>query len=323
MPRTGSPRVFVRWGRRTAFMAAALLVGLAGLELSARAGLWVAVRLALPSPEARAFVTSTTQVYDPELGWRPASASSSLTLTDPLAPAQPLGPRRPGERRGFAFGDSQTVGLGVAPFQAWPGVAEADLRAAGVDVTLVNLGSPGYRSAQAVVLLERAVLAESPDFLVMDFMADDSPPLVRDYHPELAPLRAVLFESRLYRLLWLGVARARGENLGAVGNLHLDPQARDATRGAGNFGSLVELARLRHIPILFLDYPYIGGPAHALCDRAAVPDGAAFVETVPALLASGLSTPELFTDRNHLTVAGSALVGHEVAHALQGLLPAR
>jgi hypothetical protein len=163
------------------------------------------------------------------------------------------------------------------------------------------------------------VLPLDPDFLVVDCMARDSVPLPRDQLPMFVDARAALFESRLYRLLWIGVAAARGHNLGATRNVRIE---QDERAGAGNHAEIAALAAKHGIPLVFVDYPFVDTPARSLAPREALPPGVPVVEATRALVESGASAQELFLDNNHLTVRGSEIVGREVARTLAEVLPA-
>ncbi len=307
------PRSFLR---RAALALVVTLVSVGLLELLARGAIAAGMALLLP-PSVRIWVDTHRVVFDRELGWRPAVSVSAIEgshfqtrVRAPEAPRSGL--------LGYAFGDSQTHGAGIAEGRAWPAVAEETLRADGVPVTIRNLGSSGYRSAQVLRLLEVHVLPMNPDFLVVDCMARDSIPLPRHQLPRFADARAALFESRLYRLLWIGVAAARGQNLGAIGNVRIE---QDDRSGAGNHAEIAELAAKHGIPLVFVDYPFMDSPARSLAPRESLPPGVPVVEATRALVESGASAEELFLENNHLTVKGSEIVGREVARTLQTVLP--
>lgn len=301
--------------RRLAFTGVAVLGALLLLEGAARLGIVVGLHLLLP-PDVRAWVANNHVSFDPELGWRPSG-------TGPIEGGNFKGesfvddarPRTPGELRGYAFGDSQTHGAGLAEHNAWPSVAERRLREAGHNVRIINLGSSGYRSAQVLRLLETYALPRRPDFLLVDCQVNDSAPLPRDYGLRWAPVRRVLFESRLFRLLALGVAKARGENTGPTGSVVIRQSPTD-TNGAGNHDTILELAKAEKVPLLFVDYPFMGHPIAQLAPPARLPEGAEVVLASEALRTSGQTPEALFLEANHLSVAGSEVVGAAVAERL-------
>ena len=286
-------------------------------EVGARAAITGGMALLLP-PSVRIWVDTHRVVFDRELGWRPAVSVNSIEGSHFHRAIYETKPVEAG-LLGFAFGDSQTHGAGIAEYRSWPAVAQEALREAGHTVTIRNLGSSGYRSAQVLRLLELHVVPQDPDFIVVDCMARDSPPLPQRQLPLLVDVRSVLFESRVYRLLWLGVAMARGQNLGATENVRIE---QDAHPGSGNHAAIAALAAKHGIPLVFVDYPLMDRPARSLAPREALPPGVPVVEATRALIESGASAQELFLENNHLTVRGSEIVGREVARTLAEVLPA-
>ncbi len=310
-----------RASRRLLFASLAVVLVLAGLELAARVVVRTTLAVALPT-EVREWVAANRVVYDPVLGWRSADREviidgAAFKEAELLADRVP---RRPGEIRGYALGDSQTHGAGIAENHAWPGAAQDYLRAAGHDVTVINLGSSGYRSAQVLQVIEHRLLALDPDFLVVDCMTRDSR-LVEREPPSLAdPVREILFESRLYRLLRLGVAAARGENLGATDHRVRVVQPREAIGGEGNHQIIANVAAAAGIPLIFVDYPFTGTPIKQMAPPALLPPGVPVVLATAALSASEQGERDLFLDSNHLTARGSAIVGEAVAKTLADVL---
>lgn len=308
-------------GRRLLFALLACILVLVGLEVAARALVQTTLALSLP-PEVREWVAANKLVFDPVLGWRSADREviidgAAFKESELLADRVP---RAPGELRGYALGDSQTHGAGIAEEQAWPHATQAYLRAAGHEVTVINLGSSGYRSAQVLQVIEHRLLALEPDFLIVDCMARDSDPVERDPGPRVDGLRQVLFESRLYRLLRLGVAATRGENLGATEHRVRVVQPPGGPAGEGNHQAIADLAAEAGIPLVFVDYPFTGTPIRQLAPPAQLPRGVPVVLATEALSASGHRERELFLDGNHLTATGSTIVGEAVAKTLADVL---
>ena len=305
------------WLRRLLFAPLASLAALLLLEGAARVAMYTGVHLFLPADVVR-WITTKQVVFDPELGWRPAAGFPMLRgptfqEADERAVRRP---KRSGELRGFALGDSQTHGAGVAEKAAWPSVTERLLRAEGHAVDVANLGSSGYRSAQVLRLIESYVLPLDPDFLIVDCMRNDGAALPRDYGANWAPARELLFESRIYRLLWLGVARARGQNTGPMSVVNIE-QPTSALDGAGSHAEILALAKAVGVPLLFVDYPFLGNPIQSYAPADRLPPGAKVVAATAALRASGLPPAELFLEANHLSVAGSEIVGRAVADRLK------
>jgi hypothetical protein len=305
--------------RRLIFAVVAVVGALLLLEGAARLIIYTGVQVLLPK-EVVQWISTQQVVFDPALGWRPASGFTEIEGSDFLrqSTTQMAAQRRPGERRGFAFGDSQTRGAGIPENQAWPGMAERKLREDGSEFRVINMGSIGYRSAQVLRLVEAYVLPLDPDFLVVDCMVNDSVQLPRNYQDGSAWMRGALFESRLYRLLWLGVTTAQGKNTGPMGSLRIEqPTEPGQMKGPGNHQALIELAHTAGIPILFVDYPFLGNPIRSLAPASALPPGAIVVQATEALNQSGYAPEALFLENNHLSLLGSRIVGDVVAEAVR------
>ncbi|MSP54714.1 MAG: hypothetical protein EXR69_03780 [Myxococcales bacterium] len=202
---------------------------------------------------------------------------------------------------------------------AWPSVAERVLRSEGLNISLINLGSSGYRSAQVLRLIETYVLPNNPDFLIVDCLVHDSAPLPGDHQRAWGPARELLFQSRVYRLLWLAVATARGENTGPLGTVHIE-QPLSPIGGAGNHEAIAQLAAARQIPLLFVDYPFTGNPIVSYAPMSQLPAGVTVVAATAALIATGAPASRLFLDANHLSVEGSEVVGRAVADSVRAEL---
>jgi hypothetical protein len=308
--------------RKLAFALVTALLFLAALEGLCRVGMRPIVYRILPSPEMQTFVDEEHLVFDPDLGWRPAARVDRAGIESPLwghaTDTPPVKP--PGRLRGFALGDSQTAGAGLPEDRAWPKEAERVLRGRGLDVELLNAAAAGYRSSQILRLIETRLLAWDVDFLVVDCMLNDSPRLTRTYGGWSNDVRRVLFESRLYRLVWLGVAAARGQSLGPVGDVHIPQEP--PQEGPGNLDLIAELARTRHIALVFVDYPFVADPVRSLAPADRLPAGVPVAPATEALRTSGAAA-ELFLDNNHLTLIGSEVVGRVVADTLEPVLRAR
>lgn len=311
--------------RRLLFVSIAAALGLLALEGAARAGMAAVLRWTVPSPEVRDYIEHNRVVYDPELGWRPMALDGAVdTMWLGLGAARLEAEPPEGRVRVFAFGDSQTQGGGVRPEESWPALTEVELRARGMDVEVLNAAFSGYRSAQVLALLETRVLGWSPDILVVDCRVGDS--AKRAAAPPPNPLAPLLFQSRLYRVLWLGVARARGQDLGLPDPTKPQQALGADAEGPGNHAEIAALARQWGIGLVFVDYPNrsqarsridAGAPAEAL------PPGFPVVRATDALNASGRAPDALFFDINHLTVEGNQIVARAVADTLAPLVEAR
>ncbi len=302
--------------RRRALFGAVVLVGaLCALELGARVVLRRLVATELRSPAMRAFAEEPNLVFDAELGWRPATGHMMQGVDNGLWFIERLPHHKPaGRTRGFALGDSQTLGAGLRAEEAWPKVTERALQADGLDVELINAAAAGYRSSQVLRLLETRLLAWDIDFVIVDCPVRDSPALPRHFGGPLTTLRGWLFYSRLYRLLWLGVAYGRDEDLGPVGEIAQEHPAGVAQEG--NHAAILRLGEARGFKVYFLYYPVAAKPVRSLAPAEHLPEGAQALDTTSALLASGLDAKALFLHNNHMSVEGARIAGEAVATQL-------
>lgn len=82
----------------------------------------------------------------------------------------------------LALGDSLTAGLGLDPAKAFPARLEAELKATGQDVVIMNAGVSGDTTAQAAARLEWA-LTDEVDAVIVALGANDA---LRGLPPEQA-----------------------------------------------------------------------------------------------------------------------------------------
>ena len=78
-----------------------------------------------------------------------------------------------GRRRIVSLGDSFTIGYEVAATETFSSVLEARLRAAGLDVEVLNCGVSGFSNAEECLYLERELLNYSPDLVLVSFFDND------------------------------------------------------------------------------------------------------------------------------------------------------
>ena len=92
--------------------------------------------------------------------------------------------------RVLALGDSYTYGWGVAIGETWPKQIERRLRAAGFDVEVADLGSPGAGPKDYADLAEKAVPLLGPDLVIVAMVqADDLLQCAEDAQPPRDRLR--------------------------------------------------------------------------------------------------------------------------------------
>lgn len=73
------------------------------------------------------------------------------------------------------LGDSITKGVrqGVSADETFSAVLEKNLRAAGIDATVINVGVGGERTDQALTRLDEAVIARNPDLVAVMYGTND------------------------------------------------------------------------------------------------------------------------------------------------------
>lgn len=311
--------------RRLLFAPLVVVAVLALLEGVARLLLEEAVSLSIPAEQVRAHLQGGSDLlYDPVLGWRRKTLPNPTLGLDAngFRHAPVVRQKKPGVLRGFALGDSQTYGAGLRPDQAWPNVAERLLQERGRSVELVNAGLSGYRSIQALRLMQGQLAAFDPDFVIVDCqgrdsLRDDGPPIGNSFQ-DLA--QRTLFYSRLYRGARIAVEQVQARlSPGSKRNL-MNPElavkpgtAPPPSQTPGNHDLILEYAKAHGIKVFFLDYPFGDRRIQALLHPEDVPAGGQIIHSTPVLLATQKSVRELFLDNNHLTAEGAALVGGKVA----------
>jgi len=163
--------------RRLVLAAGSLLVGLLAAE--------ILLRVFPVEPPGRIHWTGEGRFVrrDPELIWRLAPNAHHVWGTDEFREERrtnALGmrddevePRRAGERRVLAMGDSFTFGHGVAANEAYPEVLAALLDAAGRPVTVFNAGVPGYGVDQVLRALPERLAQTDPDLVLIGIHCSD------------------------------------------------------------------------------------------------------------------------------------------------------
>jgi acyl-CoA thioesterase-1 len=84
-----------------------------------------------------------------------------------------FGARAQERRRLLVLGDSLTAGYGLPKNQAFPARLEAALRAAGVDVNVIDAGVSGDTSAGGLARLDWALGNPSPGYAIVELGAND------------------------------------------------------------------------------------------------------------------------------------------------------
>lgn len=321
--------------RKLLFAVVTTVVVMVALEVVLRLTTAQVGRATIPDDKILRHVEHGAMVHDPLYGWvraqlpLPAEGinADQFRYTEPFDKPKPRG-----GWRGFTMGDSQTYGAGVAVDQSYTAYAERQLRAAQPDrsIQLVNTGTSGYGSLQALRLMRHKLPAWSPDLYVVDCFTHDQPRDERvPVSQRLPGLDRLLFSWRTWYVLRYAIEKSRGNLIGPV-----NPRSRDdpafnvgwLREGRhGNHDLIIEEARRQRVDLLFLDYPVWKGPASVIECRAPageLPEGAVVVPICDALKQSGVHARDLFFDDNHMREAGNAIAGQVLAQAIldQGLL---
>ena len=143
----------------TSLIAISSLIGLVVADKLVALLLWRQVNLIFPANTIIAHKTSEFEytVNINSMGFRDREVT----------------PRVSGKRRIVVIGDSFVYGWGLKIEQAWPKVLEDELNAAGQNVEVFDLGSPGYGPAEYLEVARRAIPRLSPDLVIVGVLQGD------------------------------------------------------------------------------------------------------------------------------------------------------
>ncbi len=273
----------------------------------------------IPSDVVASHVAQGAMKYDSDLGWIWAQVPvPGLGINaQGLRYGAVVADKPTGTLRGFTLGDSQTFGAGLDADASYTAVAEATMRARGKAVELIGAAVAGHGSLQALRRIETQLLAYDPDFVVIDCRTFDSARETRELRGRrpTEPFRRLLFESRIYYVLRLGL-----RELGAEDGRRMKADA--GGLGAGNHDLIVALGEREGFRTLFVDYPVmVGEDIASRAPASQLPDGATVVPATAALVATGAPAADLFFDTNHLKPRGAAVVGAALAETLLSVYP--
>ncbi len=168
--------------RKIIFPATALLLGL-GLFLAV---IEIGIRVVVPSERWRYRDSTHDFRIDPVLGWvrGPNLDSGRLdymtnelirtrTNSDGLMPHDVSRPRRDGVSRVLLVGDSTIVGSGVDEEQRIHAQLQRQLQAGGIEVEVLNAGTEGWATDQAMLRMEQLIDLYDPDMVLHCICAND------------------------------------------------------------------------------------------------------------------------------------------------------
>jgi len=166
------PRPPSRWRRRLLALSLAGALSFVLLEIGTRLFVGAPLIERLPIMTMRA---------NPVRGWQMAPGRSHYTYQHPVR-VNSLGlrgrevePKRPGEFRVLALGDSLTYGQGVGDDETLPATLEAELarRDPGTSWSVVNAGHRAYDTPQELALLGELGEAIQPDLVLLCWYWND------------------------------------------------------------------------------------------------------------------------------------------------------
>ena len=327
------------------------LLTAAGLLLMAEAAVSVLARRTLLAWEAPVPVTKTGAPYlpgNPYLLWEMVPGTrtemgATVTVNSlGFRGAEVLETKPSGVKRVVVLGDSTVYGHGVEDDETFS--AQLDDRL-GDTVQVLNLGTPGYSSAQSINLMTMRGWRLQPDLVVIANLWSDNnfdsfvdKTLLserRDAAQSRFPAAArVLQSSALYRWLdWHLRLADRANEVETVGWM----LGRTPTGGhrrvsvndyAANLQTLAEEAESRGAEVVFLAFANavdlgdetdgaIAWPLYReVMQAVARHTGAPFLTVQDAFSRSGMTHDALFMDEMHPTPPGHALIAEMLAEAL-------
>jgi len=310
----------VTTSRKLLFALALTVALLVVVEVVLRVATREVAKATIPDELVLAHLEKGAMTHDPLLGWvradlpLPSEGINSLGWR-----YAELDQQKPsGTWRAFTLGDSQTYGAGVPADKSYTAFAERELAADGA-VQLINTGTSGYGSLQAIRLIESKLLDWDPDLLIVDCRTFDQP---RDLSgPDLSgfsELEQVLFGWRTYYVLRFAVDRLRPDHARPMQSGAMEMSPEELEERFGNHELIVHAAREADVPLMFLDYPFWDSRGiTCLAPPDELPQGVPVGRVCDALQQSGRPASELFLDNNHLSEAGNRIVGEALATAIR------
>ncbi len=191
------------------FLLAAGVAELAARSLALDAPTWRG-----EEPNSVIMVGHPTRLWGMGTGTRDNAGATAWMNEEGLRGPLPELPRPDGRERIIVLGDSTFFGHGVADDATLPARLEGELRAAGVDVDVVNAAVPGYSTEQSLLLMAETGWALQPTLLLIGNLWSDNNV---DGFRDADLLRTAAFyrdhplrHSAFYRLLAAGIDRVKG-----------------------------------------------------------------------------------------------------------------
>jgi len=201
--------------------ALVVFIFFAAAELLSRLVVQIIVSRHYPQTQSGFRHGDQTLEYDPELGWTVDGMEKlGPELPDGEAVPSDLQHKAEGTFRIFIIGDSVAYGVGVPGSRTFGALVAQGLEQRDPDRSyeVLNAAVPGYNLTQMAARLERDVLPNSPDLVIVcagpfDAEQGQFEGLTERSHSgeTVRRLQSVLFHSRLYYLLSLAVVKARHE----------------------------------------------------------------------------------------------------------------
>ena len=254
------------------------------------------------------------------VGWPPWEEFNRDGLRDRRHPLE----KPEGSHRIVVLGDSVTLGDGIRPYEAFPQVLEARLRAEGQRTEVLNVALWGWSTRQERIAYARIARKYKPDEVVLAVCLNDIPELQNNLSRPPRLLALLHEHSALVRRL----VNAQGREISRVEELFLDresPRVREAmARFFAEVRSLrseveADGARFAMIVFPFRFQVETGAPAASAQEEIMSfcgAEGLRCLDLLPAFQAAGAPA---FLDYDHLSPAGSVLTVDSIRAS--GLLP--
>lgn len=323
----------------------------AGLLLMAEAAVSVFARATLVQWEAPVPVTHTGAPYlpgNPFLLWEMVSGDRTELGVDVSVNTHGFrGPpiqtqKAEGVRRILLIGDSSVYGHGVGQESTF---AHHLNKALGPSVEVINLGVPGYSSAQSLNLLELRGWELDPDLVIVASLWSDNnfdafvdKELLSEQlafsEGWMGSASRFLTHSALYRWLdWNLRLASRAETVTTVGWILGQTPTGGLRRVevndyANNLHRFAEEASARSAAVMYMSLANsvdLGAPTDGaiawtlyreVMAHVATQTGSPFVEVVPVFEASGVPWDELFIDELHPSETGHRLIASALEEQL-------